>query len=507
MPEPFSYDVVEYPSAPLPQMHPGHLFAVARLYGFDAAPVERCRYLEIGCGGGTHLIACAYGVPDATFVGIDLSSAAIDRGNRMIAELGLPNVTLHAADLTRWEPPDQRFDYVVSHGLYSWVPARVRDALLGLVARCLPPTGVGYVSYNVYPGCFLRRMVWEMMRHHTAGFDDPRQKTEQAIEFVNFLAAGQPAKPDPGLAAFAKELNDIKERNTGLLYHDDLCETNEPVYFHQFAAHAGRFGLRFVAEADPMVMATRAMPPPVAHVLDGMAEQDVLDKEQYLDFLRLRRFRQTLVSTDGRAPRKEPDPAAVSVLAASGRPKADSDPVDLSPGVGVTFSTGAGAAIRTDSDIAKAALTVLTRRWPGRVWFRDLVGLAARDLRREPTPADTDTLADLMVRVWTNGLVELHGHVPRYVEVVSERPVASPLARIQARTGPLAVTMLLTPMLFDDAPSRRMLQLLDGTRTREQIAEEMESAFAPESRPDPAALRAGIDQRLERMARGGLLVG
>src|SRR5262245_50277283 len=154
MPEPFSYDVVEYPSAPLPQIHPGQLFSVARLYGLDPAPVERCRYLEIGCGDGAHLIACAYGIPNATFVGIALSSAAIDRGNRVIAELGLPNVRLCAADLTQWEPPARRFDYVVAHGLYSWVPALARDALLGLVARCLPPSGVGYVSYNAYPGCF-----------------------------------------------------------------------------------------------------------------------------------------------------------------------------------------------------------------------------------------------------------------------------------------------------------------------------------------------------------------
>ena len=105
MAEPFAYDVVEYPSAPLPQTHPGLLFAVARMFGMDPAPAERCRYLEVGCGDGSHLVAGATGLPDATFVGIDLSSVAIDRGNRVIAELGLSNVTLYAADLTRWEPP------------------------------------------------------------------------------------------------------------------------------------------------------------------------------------------------------------------------------------------------------------------------------------------------------------------------------------------------------------------------------------------------------------------
>jgi hypothetical protein len=508
MAEPFAYDVVEYPSAPLPQAHPGHVAAVARLFGLDPAPVDRCRYLEIGCGDGMHLISCALGVPGGTFVGIDLSSVAIDRGNRILAEMGLTNVKLYAADLTRWEPPAERFDYVVSHGLYSWIPAPVRDALLGLIARCVSPNGVGYVSYNTYPGCFIRRMVWEMMRQHTAGITDPQEKTSQAIEFVKFLHAGQPEKPDPFLVTFGNELKSIlDERLTGLLYHDDLSDVNDPVYVQQFAAHAGRFGLRYVAEVEPNAMAVLAFSPQVAQVLDQMADQDVVQKEQYMDYLRLRRFRQTLLSPDGGRPRKTPDPAAVKVLAVSGAPKAESTPVDLKAGVAVSFTRVSGAAARTDSDIGKAALSVLADRWPARVWFPDLLAAAAGKLGREPTAADADTLADLLARVWMTTLVELNGHVPRYVETVSERPVASPLARIQVRTQPLAFTMLSTPMLFDDAPSRRMVQLLDGTRTREQIAKEIASEFAPDKRPDPAALRAGIDQRLERMARGGLLVG
>src|SRR5688572_31873891 len=64
---------------------------------------------------------------------------------------------------------------------------------------------------------------------------------------------------------------------------------NEPVYFHEFAAHAKRFGLRFVADAEANVMDPRAFPPAVAGVLNGMAARDVLLKEQYLDFLRDRK--------------------------------------------------------------------------------------------------------------------------------------------------------------------------------------------------------------------------
>ena len=507
MAEPFSYDVVEYPSAPLPQVHPGHLFAVARLYGLDPAPPARCRFLEVGCGDGAHLIACAADLPDATFVGIDLSAVAIERGNRMIAEFGLPNVTLYAADLTRWEPPG-RFDYAVSHGCYSWVPAPVRDGLLALIARSLTPHGVGYVSYNAYPGCFVRRMVWEMMKRHTTGITDPGEKSGQALEFVKFLRAAQPEKPGPELATYAKELDDIlAEKHPGLLYHDDLSDTNEPVFFQQFAAHAAEHRLRFVAEAEPNVMATRALPKAVANVLDGMAAEDVLDKEQYLDFIRLRRFRQTLLAADGRPPQAEPDAARVPELAVSGKAKPDPDPCDLAAGAAVSFANKNGAMARTDLPIAKAALTVLAPLWPGRVWFADLVKLAAAALGRAPTPADADDLAGFLVRVWETGLVELHGHVPRYAAEVSARPVASPIARLMLRTGSIAATVFLTPMLFDDAPSRRMVQLLDGTRTLDDVARELATAFPPEGRPDPAALRAGVEQRLARMAHGGLLVG
>src|SRR5688572_19939844 len=129
MTAPFAYDTVEYPSAALAQAHPGHLHAVSRMFGVAAAPVEECRYLEVGCGDGTHSIAAGLALPGATFIGVDLSAAAIERGKRVIAELGLSNVSLYATDLTRWDPPAGGFDYVVAHGLYAWVPHVVRDGL------------------------------------------------------------------------------------------------------------------------------------------------------------------------------------------------------------------------------------------------------------------------------------------------------------------------------------------------------------------------------------------
>jgi SAM-dependent methyltransferase len=504
----FAYDTVDYPSAALPQAHPGHLFAVARMFGLDAVPAERCRYIEVGCGDGTHLIACAIGLPHATFVGLDLSPAAVERGKQMIAELGLPNVSLYAADLTMWEPPAGGFDYVVAHGLYAWVPAPVRDGLLALMARCLPPTGVAYVSYNTYPGCYIRRMVWEMLKFHTASIAEPAAKIEQALELVKFLAAGRSTRDDAGMGLLGPELDGLLNKtHPHVLYHDDLGAVNDPVYFHEFVAHAGRHGLRFVAESEAHTMETRGFPEQIAGVLGGLAEKDVLLKEQYLDFLRLRRFRETLLSPDPRPPRATPDPAAVPDLAASGRPAAEPEPADLAPGVAVTFRSANKAALRTDLAAGKAALVELAAGWPKRLPFADLVARAGARLGRDVIADERGPLTELLAGAWMSGMIELNGHVPRYAETVSDRPVASPLARIQVRTGPLATTLLHATMRFDDAPSQMLVRLLDGTRTREQIAKDVVAAFPPDKRPDPAALKAGLDRNLERLAKAGLLVG
>jgi len=44
------------------------------------------------------------------------------------------------------------FDFIICHGVYSWVPDEVQEAILAACGRLLSPTGVAYVGYNTYPG-------------------------------------------------------------------------------------------------------------------------------------------------------------------------------------------------------------------------------------------------------------------------------------------------------------------------------------------------------------------
>ena len=147
-------DLYDYPSFPFVQTHPDRLATLALLAGLNPAPVDKCRFLEVACGEGANILSMAYTLPNSTFLGLDLGKTPIEKANAAIAALGLKNVRCLCQNLLDFDAGGQKFDYVVAHGFYSWVPQIVRDKLMALISEVLAPHGVAYISYNVYPGCY-----------------------------------------------------------------------------------------------------------------------------------------------------------------------------------------------------------------------------------------------------------------------------------------------------------------------------------------------------------------
>ena len=127
-----AYHQVPYITGPMPEMHPDRLAAVAELFGMTPAPVTNCRVLEIGCGSAGNLIPMAHRLPGSSFVGIDLAELPIEMGREVARDLELANLELTAMDLCAIGPQMGEFDYIVVHGLYSWIPDAVRDRLLAV---------------------------------------------------------------------------------------------------------------------------------------------------------------------------------------------------------------------------------------------------------------------------------------------------------------------------------------------------------------------------------------
>jgi len=257
----------------------------------EPAPVTNCRLLEIGSGDGSNLIPMAYALPGSRFLGIDLAPGAVESGRAAIETLGLTNIRLEAGDLREIGEEAGEFDYIVAHGVYSWVPAEVRDALLRVSRERLARNGIAFVSYNAYPGRHIRQMLREMMLYHIRGVEDPGERIGEGRRFLERVRQGRMLARE-WRELMDSEIEHVLNCRDGGLYHDDLAAINHPVYFREFAEHAARHGLAYLGDAS-----VHEMFDPRGAL--GWLAGDVLEREQYLDFLRLRRFRQTLLCHEG----------------------------------------------------------------------------------------------------------------------------------------------------------------------------------------------------------------
>lgn len=474
-----AYDEVPYTGRPYADSHPDRLATMATLFGVTPAAVERCRVLEIACGDAANLIPMAYALPASEFVGFDLAARPIEAGQRMAARLGLANVSLAQRDLAEFPADAGQFDYIIAHGLYSWIPAEARDRLLALVARHLAPRGVAFVSYNVYPGCYIRRMVWEMLRFHTDQLDSPGARITEAQALARLLAGARTVE-DTYSALLKMELERFTARDPGFLFHDDLAAINEPVYFHEFVAHAGRHRLQFLCEAELVAMAYGGLTPDAKRVLDSL---DPLAREQYLDFVKCRRFRQTLLCHEGIPIERQLGPEKITPFLLSARRRVHvGDPSAADPPQG--DETLPQAVLDALDDAAPRALTLteLAARVPARN------GGAPRVL-----PED-DFLRRLTWAAACAGVIQLHVHMPRLATTPGEHPAASAVARVQLERGATVTNLRHDAVDLDDAIVRRLLPLLDGTRDRTALV----AALGED--------RESIEARLRHLAKLALLV-
>jgi SAM-dependent methyltransferase len=478
------YDAVLYPARAFVQTHPDRLATLATLFGLAPAPPGGCRVLELGCGAGGNLLPMAVGLPGSTFVGIDTSRRAIERARALTDSLGVGNVAFEEVSIEDYEPPAGGVDYVIAHGVYSWVPEHVRERLLALCAAALSPQGVAYVSYNALPGGHPRQALREMLAYHVEGMQAPGERMAAARGFLRLLSAAGEA--DDELAkTLGPEARKLSEHVDALFFHDTLAEHNRPLYFHEFVAAAAAHDLQFLSEAQFSEMQLDALPEQLRQALGTIA--DPLRREQYLDFVKERMFRQTLLCHAGLQLDRTPQPGRLASLAVSGPLRWSSD----EDGGRVAFAGAGGAHLTTDHPLVIGALKAIGDAWPAATPIAQLA--PARELA---------TICAALLRCYAANLVYLHAQPPAVSTVAPARPRVSALARLEATQGELVTTVRHTGLRLDDAFGRRLVSLLDGTRDRAALLAEL----APDAGMDGGELSAALERRLERLARAGLLL-
>ena len=520
-----SYDELPYPGAPFPQTHPLRLSTIGALFGMQPADVRNCRVLELGCADGGNLIPMAIEMPESQFVGFDLSARQIDSGNKIREALGLENVRLEHRDVMDVDATLGTFDYVIAHGVFSWVSNEVQEKIFAIASELLNPQGIAYISYNTYPGWHMRGMLRDMMLYHTRQFSDTQTRIDQARALINFLADAVPVRDSPYGLLISGELASMQSWSDTYIFHESLEVHNEPVYFHQFAERAAKHELRYLGEANFSAMLASQFASDIATTLSQIG-RDIVEMEQYMDFVRNRMFRQTLLCrAETKLDRTLTGDCCRDMYVRSYLQPA-SELLDLHSPEEVEFQSPQGVVASAKTPFQKAALLTLAQEYPAAISFDDLVRRAHGMLQQgqfavhdaQMLEAQRADLQDAIFRCFCDNLMDLQLAPSLLTPSVSEKPCASPLARRQAEPGGY-VTNLLHEQVQLDVLDSHLLTSLDGTRDRAALLDVLVDLATNgtivatqdgDVIEDPDAVKTVLDQqleaRLQELARRALLL-
>jgi methyltransferase-like protein len=370
------------------------------------------------------------------------------------------------------------FDYIICHGVYSWVPENVQEAILAAFHMLLAPEGVAYISYNVYPGWKAKEIIRDAMILRGGDRGTPAEKLGYARGMIDFLEEVAPAD-----SVLARALGDFRAEQTNArddyVLHEHLERFNSPCYFLEFGRRAEPYRLAYLADAQPQLMFAVNYGDKVSVPLLKECGHSQILVEQYLDFVVNRTFRQSLLVHGERGPQilYEPDRRRFSRLHfATWLPRTDGDTRldDTNQEFGEH-----GRTLFTADPGVKAALDALNERWPWTLSRRELLDAVNSRLAAagtEPAVDQESKIDDLLAALIVRGM-------GRYrLEPVLPEPARTPL-RLDEPIRRMAELVrgdehasifnawheevLLPPV------DRRLLPLLDGTRDREALVQKL----------------------------------
>ena len=396
----------------------------------------------------------------------------------MIDKLGLTNIRVEECDILDLGREIGTFDFIICHGTFSWVERDVQDKILEICSANLAYGGLAYISYNTYPGWHFRGLVREMMCFRTRQTEDPSDCARLARSLL--AVHGQ---LDPGYRAglhaiLKQELDYVSDRSDSYLLHDHLEAVNEPIYFYEFALRARSRGLFFLSEVQSSLIAAESLPREIVDELREFSESD-LEFEQFMDFVLNRRFRQSVLCRRKLEVRREPHADTFDRLYVAGRPTKDYT-----------------ATASHDDSLLKAALDHLHRVWPLSLTFESLLQVAGADT------AEALKLVTGLLRCFGQKRVELNTLPPLFVTELSDRPVATPLARVQSQTSSVVTNLRHEAGQLNEF-GREVISVLDGNHYLAAIvarliqASEQGRITLPQKEQSVAVGSAGYEQTLK----------
>ena len=500
-----SQGFVRYPSFSFHRAHPDRLSALGLLFGLKPGAVESCRVLDIGCASAGHLIPMAARLPDARFEGLDIVEEEILRGQELADAMGLTNLKLQVADLrdtAKWAGP---YDYIIAHGMYSWLPQELQKVLLDGIRSALAPGGIAYVSWNVLPGWYRRAPLRELVQAFVPADLQGTQRVKMGRGLAEALGD---LVPDNGTAwskMVIEELERLDDAHDGFFLGDVATPCMEPLRFDVFHQRVTESGLSLLCDAEALNPGiTGPMHPAVRSAIEAVGP-DLVRVEGFLDIVEGRPFRASLLVRDDETLDRgtRPEPMHEVLYSSDLAP-----PESFTPGQPTTFRSPWGGSARVNVPILQLILDALSRRWPERLSLTELCDDIAV-LTGQPLPKDYVVEIAMALRLCVgSNMVEPQTRTLSPREAPGASPRACPAVQAVAACGEERVPNDHHRSVPIHTIDQAVLPQLDGSFDVEALGQWLEKNTTPEDRVDaelPKEPGTAAHTLLRRYARLGLL--
>lgn len=272
-------------------------------------------------------------------------------------------------------------------------------------------------------------------------------------------------------------------------------------------------------------MLASQFPPSIMEKL-RLFDNDIIRQEQFMDFLRNRTFRRTLLCHKNIQLTRMLQPETITDLHVLSNLLPAAPIQDIKSTTRDRFVNPEGKDILATANPAiKAALLQLGVQFPQSLHFPDLMNRVMSLIATQETSSESnernkaqEAIAKILLKLYVSGQILLSPVSFMPVSTLSEYPVAFPLARLQARQGKQA----MASALFENVPVppliHFLLPLMDGRHNLDSLVDAVAEALRqgklqfdaiPREMTD-AEFRASLTQTIKKAliipARLGLLV-
>ena len=300
-----TYNELLYKSNPFTYTIPALLEAQGKLFGLTPKDSRKARILELGSSFGGNIITQALYNPEAEFVGVDLTAEQVKKGNEVIEKIGLKNIKLIEKNILDINEDFGKFDYIIVHGVFSWVPDIVKEKIIKICNENLTEEGIAYISYNTYPGWKEADKIREMMLYANKYFPEVSQgdKVQRGKAFISIVAEQMKIYTDVAekKGDFIKQIEGILNMQDYYVGHEQLENINDPMYLHQFVDMLRKENLQYISDVGLRLSIASVYNDSTIEKLQQLSQGDPVIKEQCLDYILDTKFRRALICKNSQA--------------------------------------------------------------------------------------------------------------------------------------------------------------------------------------------------------------